>query len=118
MYIVVDFTDETVAYPAIDLQAVGVVNDVVAGLEVAVVADPADPQRWTVFSRRLDDRIIELAVDGADLVDVETGTTWDPTRGVALDGPLAGEILDILPTLTSFPGDYDTFWPEGTVWRR
>ncbi len=31
--------------------------------------------------------------------------------------PLEGEILDKLPALTSFPGDFDTFWPEGRVWQ-
>jgi hypothetical protein len=35
---------------------------------------------------------------------------------VALEGELAGQILDTLPSLTSFPGDYDTFWPDGRVW--
>jgi hypothetical protein len=116
--IVVDFTDDVVAYPVVDLQQAGAINDEVAGLEIAVVSDPADPQRWTVFSRRLDQRIVELAVDGDRLVDRETGTTWDPVTGMATDGELAGQVLDMLPALTSFPGDYDTFWPGGRVWEQ
>ena len=60
--------------------------------------------------------MVELVVDGDVLRDTVTDTTFDPARGFALDGPLEGEILDLLPGLTSFPGDYDTFWPDGTVW--
>lgn len=116
LWVVVDFTDEAVAYPVVDLWQQAVINDEVAGVPIAVVADPTDQDRWQVFSRRLDDRTVILEADGDQLVDTETGTRWDPVTGRATDGPLVGEILDILPGLTSFPGDYDTFWPEGTVW--
>ena len=115
-YLVVDFTEEARAYPVPELRQVGVVNDVVAGLEIAVVSDPTEPERWAVFSRRLGDRVVELHVDGDVLRDAATGSTFDPTRGFALDGSLQGQTLDLLPGLTSFPDDYDTFWPEGTVW--
>ena len=115
-YIVVDFTDEVRAYPVPELRQVGVVNDVVAGLEIAVVSDPTEPDRWAVFSRRVGDTVVELEVDGDVLRDTLTATTFDPARGFALDGELEGEILDLLPGITSFPGDYDTFWPEGSVW--
>lgn len=116
-FIVVDFTEEAVAYPVVDLQRHGVVNDVVAGLEMAVVIDPADPQRWKVFSRKLDESVVELAIDNQNrLIDRGTGSIWDAGSGIAVEGPLRGEILDILPAVTSFPGDYDTFWPDGTVW--
>lgn len=117
-YIVVDFTSEARAYPVPDLRVAGVVNDVVAGLEIAVVSDPTNADRWAVFSRRLGDVTVELEADGDVLRDRITGTTFHPTRGFALDGVHAGEILDILPGLTSFPGDYDTFWPDGSVWQR
>jgi hypothetical protein len=115
-YLVVDFTSDVTAYPVQTLRLVGVVNDEVAGLEIAVLIDPTDDRRWSVFSRRLDDRVVTLGFDGDRLVDTETGSTWDPVLGVARDGPLQGRFLDKLPALTSFPGDYDTFWPDGDVW--
>ena len=121
-FIVTDFGVTPVAYPVVTIQEIGVINDTIETstgdlLPVAVVADPTDPQRWAVFSRQLDDRVVELAIDGTLLVDAETGTTWDPVRGIALDGPLSGEVLDHLPALTSFPDDYPTFWPDGEVWQ-
>ena len=116
LYIVVDFTAESRAYPVSDLRDAGVVNDVVAGVPIAVVSDPTDPDRWAVLSRRLDETTVELAVDGSVLRDRISGSSFHPTRGVGLEGALSGETLDLLPGLTSFPGDFDTFWPDGMVW--
>ena len=113
--LVIDLAGETVAYRATDVQEVGVINDVVGGAPLALIADPTDKQRWAVFSRQLDDRVIELIQDGETIRDVETGTSWDPVRGIALEGELAGEVMATLPGFTSFPGDFDTFWPEGDV---
>lgn len=115
-HIVVDFTTEARSYPVNDLRTVNVVNDVVAGVPIAVVIDPADPQSWAIFSRQLGDGIVELEVDGNELRDTVTGTTFDPVRGLPLDGPIT-ENLDILPGLTSFPGDVETFWPDAEVWQ-
>ncbi len=116
LYLVADFGIEAAAYPVDIARSVGVINDVVAGVEIAIVIDPEDDQRWKVFSRRLDERVVTLVRQGATIVDIETGTRWHPNRGVALEGPLKGEILDTMPALTSFPDDYPTFWPDGRVW--
>ena len=116
MVIVVDLGTEAAAYPVADLRRAGVVNDTVAGVDLAVVSDPRDPQRWAVLSRRLDDRTVDLAIDDGRLVDTQTGTAWDPNRGVATKGALIGEVLVPLPGFTAFPGDFDTFWPEGRLW--
>lgn len=115
--IVVDFDDEARGYPVRALREAGVVNEVVAGVEVAVVIDPTEPDRWKVFSRRVGEAVVELTVDGEVLRDSVSGTTFDPFRGFALEGPLAGETLGQLPGFTSFPGDFDTFWPDGTLWQ-
>ena len=125
LYIVVDLGEEVRAYPVSDLRTVGVVNDVVAGLEIAVVSDPADPDRWAVFSRRVGaETVVELELADGVLRDRPTGTTFDTGRGIGLRGELADEILDRLPAFTTFPGGgptrvpiFDAFWPDGTVWR-
>lgn len=117
MAIVLELGDQATAWFVPPLQEAGVVNDVVGGLAVAVVTDPTEPDRWAVFSRVLDDGVtVELAKHGDDLVDTITGTTFDPIRGMALDGPLLGQTLDLLPGFTSFPDDFFTFWPDGRLW--
>ena len=125
LFIVVDLGEEVRAYPVSDVRSVGVVNDEVAGLEVAVVSDPAEPDRWAVFSRRVGGAtVVELELAGGVLRDRVTGTTFDPVRGIGLRGELADELLDRLPAFTTFPGGgptrvpvFEAFWPEGTVWR-
>jgi len=116
LVLVVDFGRETVAYPVEELQERGPANDIVAGEPIAVVLDPADDQRWSIFSRVVGDRVLTFEVIDRTLRDVETGTIWDPVRGRGLQGPLQSEQLDLLPGFTSFPDDYFTFWPDGRVW--
>ena len=117
MSIMLDLAGDAVAYDYADVRKAGVVNDVVAGLEVAVVVDPEDPDRWETFARRLDDRVVTLVFERGRLVDEETGTVWDPVRGFGLEGPLAGESLGVLPGFTIFPRDFHTFWPDGRAWK-
>ena len=114
--IVVDFGTEARAYPVPDLRSVGVVNDVVAGVEIAVVVDPDDEDSWAVFSRRLDDTVVELTMVDGEIVDTSSGTAFDPRRGIGSEGDHDGEILDLLPGITAFPKDVETFWPSARFW--
>ncbi len=123
-YVVVDFSVETRAYAISDLRLVGVVNDTVAGVDLAVVVDPRDHDRWAVYGRVIGDTVVDLAVDGRSIIDRTSGSTFDAATGRALDGPLEGATLPRLPALTSFPGGgptkapvFEAFWPDGTVWR-
>lgn len=112
MAVVVDFGTEAAAYPIPSVREAGVVNDRVAGVPLAVWSDQ---QRWAVFSRLVDDTILELRLEGERLLDQE-GTAWNPVSGAAVSGPRRGERLDPLPAFTSFPRDFPTFWPEGRIW--
>ena len=116
MSVVVQFGDEAVQYSIEQLRLGLVANDVVQDLEIAVVVDPADPERWAVFSRRLDDQVVVLRLDGGLLVDEETGTTFDPTSGRGIAGALSEQTLDLLPGFTSFPWEFVQLWPDGRAW--
>jgi hypothetical protein len=116
MAIVVDFGSESAAYDIPALREVGVVNDVVAGVDIAVVIDPNEQQRWAVFSRRLDASVVDLELTDDGLVDQASGTVFDPFLGIGKSGPLADQSLDRLPAFTSFPRDYFTFFPDGKIW--
>jgi hypothetical protein len=116
MAIVVDLGTEAAAYFVPALRNVGVVNDVVAGIEIGVLIDPADPEGWSVFSRRLDDSVVNLELRAEGLVDTASGTVFDPFLGVGRSGAFADQTLDKLPAFTSFPDDYVRFFPDGRTW--
>ena len=116
MAVVVDLGTEAVAYSIPRLREVGVVNDVIAGHDVAVVIDPDDPSRWAAFSRRLDDVVVVLEVGPGGLVDVASGSSFDPFLGLGRTGPLADQDLSRLGSFTSFPDDYETFFPGQRYW--
>ncbi len=127
-FIVADFTAETRAYAISDLRIVGVINDTVAGVDVAVVGDPDDPDWWALYGRTVDngfgEQVVELVYDHDTLTDRKTDSTFDSRSGRGLSGPLEGVTLARLPALTSFPGGgptkapvFDAFWPDGTLWR-
>jgi len=114
--IVVDFTAEAKGYAIPDLRQAGVVNDVVANVPVAIVSDPADLSRWSVYSRTVAGEVREFDMIAGELVDRETGTSFTAARGIGIEGPLADEVLDQVGAFTSFPDDFPTFWPDGEIW--
>lgn len=116
MSIVVDFSEEVGVYPMASLSEHGPANDVVAGVPVSVLLDPTDDQRWRVFHRSVGERTLTLQRVKNQIVDIETGSTWDPVSGRAIDGELEGETLDVLPGFTSFEDDARTFWPDANYW--
>ena len=116
MAVVVDLGNESASYLIPPLRSVGVVNDVVAGIEIAVVIDLGDPQRWAAFSRRLDETTVDLAKVDAQLVDTVSGTVFDPLLGFGRSGSFADQDLNKLPAFTAFPSDFIAFFPEGRTW--
>ena len=87
-----------------------VINDRVGEHPVVVFVDP-DTHDTKVYLRRPvlasqdDSAPSELVFDideSRHTVDVETGSIWDVTRGVAVEGPLKGAVLQQIPYVTSF----------------
>lgn len=116
MAIVVDLGSEAVAYEITALRESGVVNDTVAGVDIAVVIDPQDEARWVVFGRVLDGLLMEFETTPAGLLDQVSGTVFDPFLGVGMSGLLKGEALSRIPGFTAFPEDFRTFFPESRIW--
>jgi len=108
--VVVEISDQAVAYPIGLISERGVVNDVVGNVPVAVVADLDG--LWAVFSRSVDGSIIDLALDGDTLVDESSGSEWEAFTGLSRD---RNSHLVPIPASTVFPKDFPTFWPEGRL---
>ena len=87
-----------------------VINDRVGEHPIVVLAD-AETRDINVYLRRPAATIpdgsapseltFELDHEGR-LVDTETGSVWDARRGVAIEGPLQGSILQQVPYVTAY----------------
>ncbi len=92
----VQIGDETCAYPVTALTDAPVINDTVGGEPIAVFYDAAH-DIGQVFSRRIDDRILNFAAATAGTArDQETDSLWS-VSGTALEGELTGRQLDAAP---------------------
>jgi hypothetical protein len=111
--IVVEVGDEAVGYTPRSVAEVGVWNDTVGGVPVAVFVSPDDPQQWAVFSRQLDEEVADLELRDGLLTDQATDAAWDPVSGASVRG--TDEPLDPLAAFTAFDADFRSFFPDGRV---
>ena len=97
--------DQARAYGYPDVVAAGIINDMLGEFPVMVWADDAN---YHAYLRRVDDRTLTFVTDGERITDEQTGSEWDIRRGLAISGPLQGQVLQQVPSLTS----YDWAWQD------
>ncbi|MGH2403708.1 MAG: DUF3179 domain-containing (seleno)protein [bacterium] len=90
-----------------------VVNEHVGPNPILLHVDPKT-RSTSVFLRRLGDRTLTFALRDGALVDLETGSRWQPQRGVALAGPLRGETVKPLAYVPAFEQAWRDFYPDST----
>ena len=90
-----------------------VVKDAVGPYPVVVVVDP-ETHAVFVFLRQagLDERVLSFVERDGGVEDQETGSAWEMDRGVAVDGPLQGQILRNVPYVPAFPEAWRDFYPN------
>lgn len=81
-----------------------------------VIVGAEDPRAATVFSRRMDDRVLDFSWRGGHLIDRQTGTAWDPQRGVAVRGVLEGRRLEAVAATPIYWSTWTAFYPETALW--
>lgn len=111
------------AYPVQILTRHEIVNDVVAGTPVAVTYCPLCNSAL-VFKREVDGRVLEFGVSGKlyrsalVMYDRQTKSLWTHFDGLAVQGPLTGTRLEIVPAqLLSFD-EWRRSQPVGQVLSR
>jgi len=122
--------DDAKAYPFGLLEEVGAVNDVVGDLPIVVwwggetadalqgetVANGGTIGTGIAFDRRVDDQELTFSAEGdAQFTDAETSSTWN-LLGQAIEGPLAGEQLTLVPHRNEFWFAWAAFFPEALVY--
>lgn len=104
-------------YPIGLLDSYEVVNDEAGGIPY-VVARCALTDLAVVLDRRAGGRTLTFENSGAlwrDMLvlrDRETGTYWTPATGKALEGPLAGEALAVLPSALTTAEAWEELYPS------
>ncbi len=92
----------------------GVLNDRVGPNPVVLLVDPQS-RSISVFLRRVGGHTLTFTRRGSALSDLETGTTWHAQRGIALSGPLKGELIKALAYTPAFEYAWRNFYPT-TTW--
>jgi hypothetical protein len=89
----------------------GIVNDMLGEIPIFVWA--AD-NNFHAYIRQVGDQVLSFTLKGGEVVDQETGSTWDIGRGLAIEGPLKGEGLQAVPSSSSYDWAWLDFYPEST----
>ena len=99
------------AYPFGPASKEGVINDRLGPFPVVVLVD-ARTKAVHAYLRRAGDRELEFIMRNNRLVDQQTGSNWDPARGIAVDGPLQGELLKQVPYTPAYDWAWKDFYPH------
>lgn len=107
--------EDAKAYPFKLASEEGAVNDRIGPYPVVVIANPGNKSVYTYIrqaaDQELDFRILKEAPPNS-IIDAQTGSTWDATRGIAIAGPLRGEVLQRVPYITAYDWAWKDFFPH------
>ena len=101
--------DQAKAFYYRDVAAASIVNDAIGNIPIFVWA-AAD--NFHAYVRQAAGQTLSFRLDGDLLLDNETGSTWDITRGLATAGPLKGESLQPVPSSSAFDWAWEDFYPD------
>lgn len=95
-----------------ELARTSAVNDQWNDTPVLVALD-RESMTARLYDRTIDDRSLTFRVaEGNRVIDQETKSTWEPTTGRAIAGPLAGRYLKPLPGIVSYKHVWFKFHPN------
>lgn len=115
----IEIGDKSIAYPLSALQKQSPIMDTIGSTSIMLLLGE-DKRSVRAFERNLDGRRLEFFqktdVPGFQLLDVETGSTWN-FEGKAVDGPLAGKQLKKVFVLEDFWFDWRIYHPDTAVYQ-
>ena len=90
-------------------------NDRLGEMPVLVAFDPKSATA-RVYEREIGGRVLTFRLSDDQLIDQETGSTWDPVVGLAVTGPLKGTHLRPLPAIVSSSSAWKDFHPLSQIY--
>jgi len=93
-----------------------VLNDLVGDVPLVVVFD-GNTASGAVFRRNPNGRMLTFrpGSNPLELVDMETGSTWNGLIGKATTGPLSGTVMEQVPITFGFWFAWANFYPESEL---
>lgn len=100
-----------------DLANEAPVNDEFEGTELVVFFERESGTAY-LYERAFQDKTLSFVESDGKYIDEQTGSTWDPRKGMALDGELKGTSLTPIAGITSYGAAWERFHPESTYWTK
>jgi hypothetical protein len=107
--------EKAAAWPLDLLAKTPLRNDQPGGEPVLVLFDP-ESVTARVYARELGGRLLTFHRVNDQLIDRETGSTWDAVEGRAVTGPLQGEHLTPLPAIVCYTSAWKDFYPLSQIY--
>ncbi len=107
--------EDAKAYPFPQASEEGVINDLIGAFPVVVFADEETKAVYS-YVRKGGGQVLEFILHDGILIDSQTGSSWDEARGIAIDGPLRGEVLQRVPYTTAYDWAWEDFYPHSTFY--
>ena len=101
--------DLSKAYLYEDVAAEEIVNDQLGEFPLLIWAAHND---YRSYLRQVSEQTLTFEITNGILMDQETGSTWEASLGLATAGPLKGEALQPIPSLTSFDWAWEDLYPQ------
>lgn len=89
-----------------------ITHDVLGDIPLLIHVNP-HTRSIHIFIRQLSSgTILSFTGDAQQLIDDQTGSTWNPVRGLATRGDLKGQAMRELPYVSSFDWAWLDFYPQ------
>jgi Protein of unknown function (DUF3179) len=121
--VALEISGEARAYPVQILTKHEIVNDQVAGTPVTITYCPLCNSALA-FDRRVDGRVLDFGTSGKlyrsalVMYDRQTESLWTHFEGLAVQGPLTGTRLQVIPVQILSFGEWRRAFPQGSVLSR
>jgi len=91
-----------------------VVNDTLGDVPILIWASS---DSFHTYIRDIGGQTLTFYETDGNLLDHQTNSTWSIVRGLAIEGDLQGQVLQSLPSLTSFEDHWFDFYPNSILWK-
>jgi len=102
------------AYYYRDVAGRAIVNDMLGDIPIFIWAGD---NNFHAYTRQIDEQTLTFEIRGDELIDSETGSTWDLSLGLATEGPLKGKSLQPVPSSSAYDWAWRDFYPESDFYK-